>query len=338
MATEQYVNSAASTSAGTINNSSNPVTFSVSAGAGALFPAAGPFRVTVSNTDGTNAEVMLCTSIATDALTCARGSSATNESPVPSLLTHAAGSIVQQTLTVGAFNTCRAELCQIGTRANLPSTTGQRAGNRYKCTDSIYEYIFDGSVWQPFAGGYNVVEPVLANYTKIGTTATWISTYGGFTASMTAAGSSENNQAQVIAYPASPFYLDIAWIGQQFQNNGGVGLMVGSTLDATGKESLVAHGWQGSYSSIGHKYYTNSTTHSTDSGQYQWIPNGPLVWMRYHDDGVNRTWFTSPDGRTWRQAFQEALLTNFTEVSIGFIIVPFALSTDTHVVHWSVHS
>lgn len=102
---EQFQNLAASTTTGAINNSSNPVTFSVQSGDGALFPSTtnGPFRVTVSASDGTNAEVMLCTSRSTDSFTCSRGSSATGEVPTPTLLAQSSGAVVSHSMTAGGF-------------------------------------------------------------------------------------------------------------------------------------------------------------------------------------------------------------------------------------------
>lgn len=104
---EQYVNLANSLLAGSIDGSTNPITFSVTPGDGALFPATtnGFFRVTVCDTNGANAEVMMVTSRATDTFTASRGVGAALESPVPTLVAHAAGSIVSHDITVGAVTT-----------------------------------------------------------------------------------------------------------------------------------------------------------------------------------------------------------------------------------------
>ena len=104
---EQYVNLANSTLAGSIDGVTNPITFSVNPGDGTLFPATtnGFFRVTVCDTNGANAEVMMVTSRATDTFTASRGAGAALESPVPTLVAHAAGSIVSHDITVGAVTT-----------------------------------------------------------------------------------------------------------------------------------------------------------------------------------------------------------------------------------------
>lgn len=109
---EQYVNLANSLLAGSIDGSTNPITFSVNSGDGALFPttANGFFRVTICDTNGQNAEVMMVTSRATDTFTASRGAGAALEAPVPTLVAHAAGSIVSHDITVGAVKTIVTEL------------------------------------------------------------------------------------------------------------------------------------------------------------------------------------------------------------------------------------
>jgi hypothetical protein len=104
---EQYNNLANSTTVGSIDGVTNPITFSVQSGDGALFPATanGFFRVTVCDTNGANAEVMMVTSRATDTFTASRGAGCLLETPTPTLVAHAGGSIVSHDLTVGAFNT-----------------------------------------------------------------------------------------------------------------------------------------------------------------------------------------------------------------------------------------
>lgn len=65
---------AASTLAGGVDNSSNPVDVVIQAGAGAAFPApatAGPFLITIDN------EILKCTARVTDTLTCSRAQEGT---------------------------------------------------------------------------------------------------------------------------------------------------------------------------------------------------------------------------------------------------------------------
>jgi len=85
----QAKNSARSTAAGVIDGATDPVTFSVATGEGALFPAtaSGPFMVSIDN------EILKCTSRTVDALTCARAQEGT------SIAAHALGASVQLRVT-----------------------------------------------------------------------------------------------------------------------------------------------------------------------------------------------------------------------------------------------
>ncbi len=84
---KQVANNAQSTAAsGSLNNTTNPVTFSVGSGHGARFPQPGNgFWVTVWDASAypnpfsdPNMEVMLCTARSTDSLTCTRGQRGTS--------------------------------------------------------------------------------------------------------------------------------------------------------------------------------------------------------------------------------------------------------------------
>ena len=120
---EQYQNLAASTTAGSIDNSTNPVTFSVHAGDGTLFPATtnGSFRVVVSNSDGTSAEVMLVTSRSTDSFTASRGSN-TNETPTPTLFSHSSSSIIQHVITANGMKSIISDMLY-GDPLTTPTTS-----------------------------------------------------------------------------------------------------------------------------------------------------------------------------------------------------------------------
>lgn len=103
---EQYSNLGSSTTTGTIDASTNP--FSIPVASVSSFPATFPFRVTVCDTAGTNAEVMLVIGASTGTLTATRstgiGNVAAAEVPVPTLSTHSSGSIVSHNLTAGAMS------------------------------------------------------------------------------------------------------------------------------------------------------------------------------------------------------------------------------------------
>lgn len=134
---EQYVNLANSTTVGSIDGVTNPITFSVQSGDGALFPTTvnGVFRVTVCDTNGANAEVMMVTSRATDTFTASRGAGALLETPTPTLIAHAGGSIVSHDLTAGAMTTIITQVSPIYTPP-IGLTLHDGAGGAVLTTDS----------------------------------------------------------------------------------------------------------------------------------------------------------------------------------------------------------
>lgn len=140
---EQYQNLAVSTITGTIDATTNPYTIVVAAGTGSLFPSTtnGPFRVTVSDATGTNAEVFLVTNRSTDTMTAYRGTGiaayAAAEIPIPTLSTHSAGSIISHNLTSGAMNQIRRDSCNFGTLAGEPGTSTASTGDLYFASDSF---------------------------------------------------------------------------------------------------------------------------------------------------------------------------------------------------------
>ena len=91
-------NQGTSTSTGAINNTSDPVTFSVASGDGNLkFPAitgSQYFKVVVANPDGTY-EIMKCTSRTGDALTCTRAQEGTTK------ISFSSGAVVSVRFTAG---------------------------------------------------------------------------------------------------------------------------------------------------------------------------------------------------------------------------------------------
>lgn len=344
---EYYTNLGTTTASGTINNSSNPVSIVVGGTTG--FPTGTPFRIVVCDSAGTNAEVMLVTSTSaasgTTTFTATRGawsaSVAAQETPTPTLSTHSAGSLLAHVLTAGAMNQIRNDQTQIGTRAGLPSTTGQLIGNKYICKDSVYQYVFDGTVWQPFAYGVNVVEPVLSSFTQVHCgSSTFGTNNGGIIQSVPSASSNENNQLLLMTktYTGS-YYVDVAFTAQFYANNGGAGIIL-ATSTQTGSEHVVgAWGFQGSFSAWQNKEYNSETNHNTDTGELQIEIASPLVWLRLFDDGTaTRTWMTSPNGITWRTVYTEARTTWITPTYVGVGCVPYNCAMDVQWVHFSLHT
>lgn len=75
---------------------------------------------------------------------------------------HNAGDVVHIVLTSGGLDALRTQINGFGPYANLPST-GMKTGDTFRCSDSLYNFVFDGTTWQPFVSGINVVQPPAIN-------------------------------------------------------------------------------------------------------------------------------------------------------------------------------
>lgn len=329
---EQYVNLGSSTTVGSIDNTTNPVTFSVQTGAGALFPVTtnGSFRVTVSNSDGTNAEVMLCTSITGDTLTCSRGSSATLEAPVPTLLSHGAGSLVSNNISSGAMNQIRQDLNGYGTFSGLPTTGAARKGDTYTATDSIYDrFIFNGTVWLPHIQGMPCTTITSATFTTSLVSANiTVDTFanssdGSLVFAVHRTAGTDNVAAKLFAYPSAPFtkrlrvFLNDPWTtfdSMGFCISDGTKLITWGPSVTTGNDI----GWRG-------VNWTNTTTASAQSffNGFAFPGRGGVFDFEFNDDNTNRILNIYADGINKTTIFSEGHNTFLTPTLFGIGIVPY---------------
>lgn len=340
MGVEQYKNIAASTTTASVNNSSNPVTFSVQSGDGALFPVTtnGPFRVTLSAADGTNAEPMLCTSRTGDSLTCSRGSSATGEVPTPTLLAQSSGAIVSHDFTSGALNAIRSEICSFGTTASLPSTAGRHAGDRYVPTDSlIEEYICDGSLWQPFVRGLNVITPAIADFgTSVVsggiTVNSWANVNGGVYLSVKKASGTDNLAMKLKTFTAGKKYTM-----RFYTNVPGITTNPWLGIAARDSGSSKVYTWGVGYLAGGYQLWGGhwNSESSYAANDFQPTMNCPIVWrgpvsVRFTDDGSNYLLEAAPDGVNFETYFSVAHGSAFlTPNQIGVFALPYHATLST---------
>ena len=214
-----------------------------------------------------------------------------------------AGDLVVLSLCSGAMDQIRADCNQIGARASLPGTTGQKAGNRYKCNDSPYEYIFDGSVWQPFVDGWNVSEPVSGSPSF-----SW-GNQGGASVSNAYGGeyltcpqdNSGNVRLRYIAQPARPYTITVAMRFSFIQDNYFIGGM-GFYDSGSGKlyACAVNNNTNGG-SSFNVGQWNSLSSFNTYTQQHQiWGFTG-MWWARVTDDGTNFYFYASSDGIHWIQ-------------------------------------
>lgn len=136
MTYEQYVNDPGTTLNGAINSSVTSLVVASATG----YPTSGNFRILIDS------ELMEVTAVSGTTWTVTRGAESSTAA------SHSNGAAVNAILSAAAIDAIRANVSQIGTYANLP-TSGMKSGDQYHCSDAWYNFVFDGTNWIPFVRG-----------------------------------------------------------------------------------------------------------------------------------------------------------------------------------------
>ena len=233
------------------------------------------------------------------------------------------GNNVIMVLSAGAMNQIRADAFQADTRANLPSTTGQTTGNRFKCTDSPYDFRFNGSIWVPFLDGLQVTEPLSTGWTWLNQgTSTVSSTYGGVILDA-AQNSPLEVRGRYQAQPSIPFRIyaafKMSFFGTNYQAGG---LFFLDTVSGKLKVFTINGQTIGSSAApfiinIAHMSGAANPGTNTNLLTRAIMPQG-TIWLSIEDDGTNHNFYWSADGVNWILFYSETDTTYVTPTSVGF--------------------
>jgi hypothetical protein len=338
MATENYVDFSAATTVASGGRTSGATTLNV-ASTGSPFPSAGNFSVVITDQSTGAAKVIL-------RVTAINSGSQWAVTPEGTDASANAGDNVYAVLSAAGLDGIRADCNQTGTRANLPSTTGQKAGNRYKCTDSPYEFIFDGTAWRPFIFGYRVDEPLSANFAWTNQGSSTITTTNGGILLKVPPNSGDSLRLQQLSTISAPYTCDIAFMANCYnQNFTDAGLVL---YDSSGGK-LVTFQTQNSNSngpplSLGTARWNSTTSFNASENFLNGASTielfgsvGPLFWMRIYDDNTNRNFYFSMDGIVFNLVFQETRTNFLTPNKIGFFIDMNNTATSMWGALWAVH-
>jgi hypothetical protein len=147
VAIEQLANSAQSTTTGSVDGVSNPVTFSVVSAA--AFPTVGQFRVLIDS------EILLVTSVSGAAFTASRAQEGTT------IASHMLGATATHVLTAGSVRTLYSNYVSFGLLSALPAAG--LAGRLYFPTVLQGSYYLDnGIAWTKFSPGNAALYPPFA--------------------------------------------------------------------------------------------------------------------------------------------------------------------------------
>lgn len=298
MAAEQYVDLVSTTLATTINNSTTTVVVASATG----MPATGNFTLLI--TDGVNSELLHVTSRSTVTLTvAARGSWGTAANGF------ASGSTITLVLSASAFDAIRANMSAVGVYASLPAS-GMKSGDRYRCTDIQYDFIYNGSAWVPIFQDLSATLPLTSSWSWDNQGSSTISSSLG-ALQFFFAGSASGIRGYYRTAPATPYTVTIRakqFPGSYLATNGVMDAFGIFFRDGTGKlvTLLIFHtATTGSWLT---SKFTNSTSYSADyTNAFNTVIQNASTFLSYErdlllrltDNGTNIIFQRSFDGLTW---------------------------------------
>lgn len=228
-----------------------------------------------------------------------------------------------------------------GTYASLPAS-GQFIGQRYRCSDTSYEFLWDGAKWVAFAAGYfqPLIVPPSAGWTA-GASYTVNGDYSLGFGRIVVAG------ATLFAYdyrtsPVTPWTLDAIVEADSFNNAGGSTSGGGMIACRDGSGKLVTFGC--GYDGSGLGFISCSKWNSGGSFSANYSASNPLfnrarmVPLRITNDATNLTFYAAWDGFNFVQFDQHAVgdfLGTITGLAWGGF-VNNSSSVHQRLLHWNV--
>lgn len=326
MATAKYTNLASGTLTVGVNTSDTSLVLDT--GEGALFPSTGDFWVVLA--EGATREICKCTSRSGDTLTVTRNQGGTNSS-----FTTAA--TVTHVITAQMIDQVRSDQVQTGALASRPSA--EKDGILYLPSDGLHLFRDTGAAWGAWGPLWKFTPPVDGDFSWINQgTATKTTGNGYITLSDTDAGG-DNIRLRYKSTPATPFSVTIAYIlvgcgGGTWSHTGGLAVRQSSD----GKIIVGGSGYISSNNFALCQDFNSATSFAASNYQITGAGEsgfGPVRWIRYSDNGTNRTWALSPDGITWVTALTEGRTTFLTADQIGFYLNAYDANAAITILHWA---
>lgn len=301
MSLEKYSNGAATTLAGNVDNTSDPVTISVASAS--TFPTTGDFRILIGT------EILLVTGVSGTSFTCSRAQEGT------SIASHTTGDAVTHILTAASLKRIIGEYNIVDTYTNRP-TAGVK-GRRFIASDGPGgEWIDNGSTWDLFFHGIGPLNPNISDFaTAVNSTARWTTDTSKGIFSIKDSGpasGSEFNMTMVKTAPSTPWTMTVAF---RINAPPGTGCNAGIQIRDSGTSKLKGFALSGPGNRLNVWNWTNSTTFSGtafDSGATNLGDgNNMLKCLRVTNDGTNLTFWYSANFRDWYEVYTEAVSGNF---------------------------
>ncbi len=316
MANEQYSNLAQTslTAAYTAGDGTTTV-----GNSGGNFPTNPNFHIGIyDKLTGVNKVLLKVTSIisATKFAVTAEGSDANANN----------GDLIYHIITKGALDQIRQDIMQQGAASTIPSTAS--TGAIYLATDGMFKHHWNGSSWDYYYGDLYVTPPLTANFTTATVGAMTVTTtdsawFGVMTASDT------------VLYRLSGQFKTLATSANYTVTIGFIPLAIGNSFNevdlilrdsTTGR--MVSHGLffspgtAGTATGLDHGLevitWTNTATLSGSPFLQYGITESTPAWLRIQDNGTNRLFSYSCDGRNFLVYGSHTRTTYITPDQVGF--------------------
>jgi hypothetical protein len=340
MASQKYANLAQSTLAS--GYTAGDSTLALQTGDGSLFPSSGDFIVAL---DDPPTFFLKCNSRSTDTLTVTtsgqEGTTAVNKS---------SGTKVTQVITKGALDNIRSDISLIDVYASLPGS-GMVKGDRFRATDAPYEFVYDGTNWKAFHGGYPVTVPPSSSWSWDNQGGSSVVSSNGSLNLIFAKTGATNGRMYYRTAPSTPYtiviLLDVDLPGAVAANSpsfaeGVVG--PGFRDGSSGKIMTWHNGCSSGQSASDIAKWTSTTSFS--AVQDGMSPTGITtlhnlsfarrIWYRIGDDGTNIKWEYSLDGFTWQTRYSVARGTFFASPpnQVGIFCYTNGTGPNVNVLSW----
>jgi hypothetical protein len=214
-----------------------------------------------------------------------------------------------------------------------------KAGDRYKCTDSPYDFIYTGSLWQPFAYGFACTEPVDGDFSWVSQGSASTNTTNGGIYLHCAPDSANTYKMRVKSAPTAPYTFTIMFVPMIPTANYAIVAVI-LRESSSGRFNRITLLQESGVQHIGVGRNTDPPTEA--AGQdISWMMQGlQPVFYRVVNDNTNLAFSWSPDGYHWQQLQAAESKTGFMSSGpdqIGFSVNPRNGSYDVgmHVLSFS---
>jgi hypothetical protein len=230
-----------------------------------------------------------------------------------------------------------------GAGASRPGS-GVVAGQTYIPSDGIMTSIWSGSAWvghNPFGAPFTIPPISSSGWTQFNSSAATVTDYPGGGIGVVF------NYTGLSSTPVWSLYRSLSGIGTNYTLTAAMIILTpnystnarfGITINDGTKTILF--GYQTSTHTVSVETYTTTAGGSVASVYARDMIQTPsTLWLRVKNDGTHRTYYTSLDGITFSQAYQETFSTFLTETGGGFGYTDNANSMGAlpmlNLLHWS---